>query len=1106
MNMFVNEYTYMGGGVGVGDFNRDGLPDVFFAGNQVSSRLYMNKGNMQFGDLTKSAGLTTDTWCTGVSIIDINNDGWPDIYVCVSGQAPGTRRKNLLFVNQHNLTFKEQSAEYGLADTSFSTQAVFFDYDKDGRPDMYLLNHNLNDQAPNNIRDYAVDSSSMAADRLFHNEGIPPGMDHPVFRDVSRQAGISEDGNGLGVVVSDFNGDGYPDIYVANDYIRNDLLWLNNKNGTFSNCIASSLRHQSFSSMGTDAADLNNDGLPDIVTLDMQPETNYRKKMMYSFLNEQRHELQLQKGYQSQFVRNMLQLNNGIRTVNGRDEPFFSEIGQMAGISETDWSWSVLLADFDNDGWKDMHIANGLGRDPTNSDFLQYKYQAVQESGINERDVGQRRAFVDRLALLGSAPLRNYLYRNKGDLTFEDISVAGGIDQKSISNGAAYADLDNDGDLDLITNNINGEAFIMRNDLNSSGSPPTSTGPAPGMPRNNHYLTLQLKGDSLNAGGIGTTIIAYTKGMIQVVEQYPVRGYLSTVDSRLHFGTGGKSIDSLKIVWPDEKVQLIRQPPSDTILTIDHLNAKDPARPIRPALNAARTPGSDLASGPNPAPALFTDITPQSKLDFRHKETFFYDYSFQRLIPQKYSQEGPFISVGDMNGDGLEDFFIGGAFHQSGRIFLQQPDGSFNGRDLVTGPKNDEDMQSIVFDANGDKVNDLLVVSGSSEFELKSPYLRPRLYINDGKGNFKQDLLAFAPDILTTGKAVATADYDGDGDMDVFIGGRVAVGAYPTPPRSFILRNDHGRFTDVTETVCPALMNPGLINAAIWMDIDNDQKPDLILAGDWMSIRIFKNDGRALHEITDSSGLGGLTGFWRSLALVDIDQDGDLDIVAGNSGLNNPYHISAEYPAELYAKDFDGNGIIDPVFCYYIRNEDGQYEMAPGISRDEWAFQMPGVKKKFPSNELFAKASMKNLFPANMMDGASVLSCKEARSGWFENNGKGKFIFHPFPMMAQIAPVNAIACADMDGDGKMDLVLAGNEYQTQVPQGRNDASYGLFLKGDGKGNFSPVWPVSSGLILDGDVKDLKVVSVSGKTILLAGVNDEKLKAFGIKQRKNNNMP
>ena len=443
---------------------------------------------------------------------------------------------------------------------------------------------------------------------------------------------------------------------------------------------------------------------------------------------------------------------------------------------------------------------------------------------------------------------------------------------------------------------------------------------------------------------------------------------------------------------------------------------------------------------------------------------------------------------------------MGGAFRQSGKVFLQKPDGSFTGKDLTTGPKSEEDMQSVLFDANGDGHPDLLIVSGSSEFNLNSPYLHPRLYINDGKGNFKPDLLAFAPDILTPGKAVAVADYDGDGQPDVFIGGRVSVGEYPASPKSFLLHNDHGRFTDVTASVCPALDRAGMINAAVWLDIDNDKRPDLIIAGDWMGLRVFHNNGHTLNEITDSCGLTGLSGFWRSLAIADVNHDGRPDIIAGNTGMNNPWHISAEHPAELYTKDFDGNGIVDPIFCYYIRGEDGKYEMEPAISRDEWFAQMPGIKKKFPSNEGYAKASMKELFTSEMMKDVSILTCREERSGWFENRGDGKFVFHPFPLMAQIAPVNAIVCTDVDGDGNMDLLLAGNEYQAQVSAGGIDASYGLLLKGDGKGDFTPVEPGSSGLILDGDIRDLKMITAGGRRILLVATNDEKMKAFAIKKK------
>jgi hypothetical protein len=596
-------------------------------------------------------------------------------------------------------------------------------------------------------------------------------MDHPVFKDRSKEAGILEDGYGLGVVVSDLNGDGYPDIYVCNDYVSNDVLWLNNGDGTFTNCISAALRHQSYSSMGADAADYNNDGLPDIATLDMQPETNERKKMMYSNLSYDRYVEERSKGYEPEFMRNMLHLNNGVRGRSGTrpvrqqgdtgiSEPFFSEIGQMAGISETDWSWSVLFADLDNDGWKDIHIINGMGRDLLNADFVEYKYNTLGQQSGHMDAPALRKTFAQQLALLGSPPLRNYLYRNKGDLGFDDVSVQGGIDQGSISNGAVYVDLDNDGDLDIVTNNINGKAFVMRNDMNE---------PGPAAPFNN-YLTIRLKGDSLNRDGIGTKVYAYSGADLQMVEEYAVRGYLSSVDSRLHFGFGKKTVDSLRVVWPDGRVQVLSHPALNRILTVDHQDAK----------------AGGASAGTNTT--LFTDITGPVRVDYRHIEKFFDDYAFQPLIPQKYSQEGPFISTGDLNGDGMEDFFIGGAFSQSGKVFLQQTDGTFTGKDLVTGAKNEEDMQSQLFDADGDGDLDLLIVGGSSEFDMNSAYYRPRFYLNDGKGNFSLDGAAIPANVLTPGKCIAAADPEGNGHDYVFIGGRALVGQYPASPRSFLLR------------------------------------------------------------------------------------------------------------------------------------------------------------------------------------------------------------------------------------------------------------------------------------------------------------------------------
>jgi hypothetical protein len=1068
LNLFVHEYIYMGGGVGIGDFNNDGLQDVFFSANQQSSKLYLNKGDMHFDDITSKADLKTQGWCTGVSIVDINQDGWQDIYVCVSGIVAPEKRKNLLFINQHDLTFKEQAGEYGLADTSYSTQAAFFDYDKDGDLDMYLENLLLKGATRNTIVTVMTQGHSPMSDVLYRNNGIPAGMDHPVFSNVTTEAGIFDNAYGLGLSISDLNGDLYPDIYTANDYLSNDQLWLNNKNGTFTNCIASALRHQSYSSMGTDIADYNNDGLPDIASLDMQPETNERKKMMFAFLTDVRFKMERDAGYEPQFIRNMLHLNNGVRNIQQRKEPFFSEIGQMAGMSETDWSWSVLMADFDNDGWKDMHITNGMGRDLINADFVLYRQNPSFKPDETDGK-SQLKSLLTRLESLGSVPLRNYFYRNKGDLIFEDFSTQAGITEKTISNGAAYADLDNDGDLDLVINNIDSKATILQNELNSKGKESLDK----------HFITLEFKGNPLNREGIGTKVNFYSPLGNQFFEQYPVRGYLSSVDQRIHIGFGKQLPDSIVITWPDDKQQNIVHPPVDTMLVIKQSDAK-----------------SKISTAIDSSVTLFTDITSQLNLPYRHNESFFYDYGIQSLLPQKFSQEGPFISTGDLNGDGLEDFFVGGAYKQSGKIFLQQPNGNFRGTDLVKGEKNEEDMQSLLFDADGDKDPDLFIVSGSSQFHPNSPNNKPQLFINDGKGNFTKDSTAIPGNVFSPAKCIAGADIDGDGDTDIFIGGRVIIAAYPQSPRSFLLRNDKGKFTDITP---PSLQYPGLLNAATWADIDNDKTPELILAGEWMPIRIFKNVAGNISEITESSGTKNFNGFWRSIAANDIDNDGDIDLVAGNLGMNNPYRISQQQPAKLIAKDFDGNGIVEPVFCYFIPDNNFVYKENIGIIRDQWAAQMPSIKKRYDLNQPYASATMEQIITPEEMKDAIVLTCNEVRSGYFENDGKGNFTFHPFGLQAQFAPVNTILIADAEGDGNKDVLLAGNEYEYNVTAGRMDASYGQWLKGNGKGGFSAIAPAKSGWITDGDVRDLKFINDKkwGKVMMVARNNDS-LQIFRIR--------
>lgn len=1077
INVFTNEYMYNGSGVGIGDFNNDGLPDIFFCGSMVSSKLYINKGNFQFEDITEKAGLQTNRWCTGVSVVDINNDGFQDIYICASHSTDAEKRKNQLFINDGKLHFTEQALAYGLADTGFATQAGFFDYDTDGDVDMYLLNHRLYSHTANNLQPKDTSGNSPAQDRLYRNEGIPAGQSHPVFNDVSMQAGIKEDGYGLGIVITDVNNDNRPDIYVANDYIANDLLWLNNGNGTFSNIISTALRHQSYNSMGVDAADINNDLLPDIASLDMLPESNERKKMMLNATNQEKFDMQQRFGYEPSFMRNMLHINNGNRKLNNKNEPFYSEIGQMAGVFETDWSWSILMTDFDNDGWKDMHVTNGLGKDMTNNDYATFRNEQAHINnytfgGVNAakkpldaNTIGLLRKEIDEY---GSVKMENYLFHNKGDLTFSNISKQAGFSVPTISTGAAYADLDNDGDLDLVVNNINQDAFVWRNEIRQSINDNTQ-----------NFLSVQLKGSPANNSGLGCRVTLFCKSSKQYVEQSPVRGFSSSVDQRLHFGVGTETaIDSLKIQWPDDKFQLIKNVKANQVLVVKYEEARETV-----SSNVEITVAS-----------LFRDITGQSGIVFKHAEAPNFDFYHHQPLSQRYSQLGACIATGDVNADGLTDFFAGGAANQPGKVFIQNADGSFISKNLVEGIKTEEDLGSVLFDADGDNDLDLLITGGSFEFGI-AKYNQPRLYKNDGKGTFRLDAEAL-PVITDITKAVAVADYDGDGDTDIFIGGRLQPKKYPQSPRSYILQNNKGIFTDATKTVCPAAEFAGLIDAVIFTDFNNDKKPDLIVAGEWTEIRFFKNENNKLVEVTNETGLENMSGLWRSLQQVDIDKDGDMDYIAGNMGINNKYHLAPGRPMMLYAKDMDKNGFDDLVPAHYIKDKNGNYELYPELDRNQLAGQVPVVKKKYLLHKDYSKVTMQQLMNDFGTDGWTVLKCETSSSAWIENLGQGKFKSHVLPIQAQLAPVNSIVADDIDGDGNTDLIFAGNEYQTAANTGRYDASYGLLMKGSGKGNFVPVNTAESGIIIDGDVKDIRMISIKNKgKVLLAAPNDGPLKAF-----------
>jgi hypothetical protein len=1041
------EFAYMGGGVGIGDFNNDGLKDIYFTGNQVSSKLYINKGKNKFEDITDKAGVKTAVWATGVSIVDINADGFDDIYVCTFGKDHARRAKNMLFINQHNLTFKEEAEAYGLAYSGYSSQAAFFDYDKDGDLDMYLLNYLLNGPNGNTIYPRNLTGTSPANDKLYRNDG----NNH--FTDVSKEAGIKDDGYGLGVVVSDFNNDNWPDIYVSDDFLSNDFLWINNQDGTFKNEVSRAMRHQSYSGMGVDAADFNNDGLTDIATVDMMPENNERKKISYSFMNYERYQMERSMNYEPEFMRNMLQLNNGVRSDG---IPFFSEIGQLAGISETDWSWSVLMADFDNDGYKDMHITNGIGRDFINADFVQFTSTVA---GM-QNEVKRKKIIKEKLAALEYVKLRNYFFLNNKTLGFKHASDSAGFRESSMSNGAAWADLDNDGDLDLVVNNINEEAFVYINKTD----------------KKQHFLQVQFDDRGKNPRAIGTKVYLSANGVEQYQELNPVRGYLSTMDTKLTFGLGESTkVDWMMIVGPDDDTIIHTDIKADTLLVIEKLSG---------------TSGIMEREG---AKNIFSDIS--KNFPYLHKETEFNDFGVQRLLPQKFSQLGPYITTGDINGDGLEDFFIGGGFNSSGKFFIQQKNGGFLSRNLSDSVKMQEDMDCILFDADGDKDLDLVVTSGEVRYEENSPLNKPRLYQNDGKGNFSMQPDPFPDSVSLIAACITAADYDGDGDNDLFIGGRVSS-QYPLSPKSFILQNDKGIFKDVTATACPALQQGGMITSALWTDFDNDHQPDLAVAGEWMPIRFFKNNHGRLHEIATSTG----NGMWRSLSAVDIDKDGDMDIVAGNLGLNCNYRVSEKYPMKLFAKDIDNNGSIDPVMFYYIKTNSGERKLYPAIGKDMLTSQVPALKKKFVHHKEYIPTTVDDIFSdkKNLLE----FTCDETASCYFENLGNGKFAKHILPVEAQFAPVNTILCNDFDGDGHIDLLLAGNEYQTEVMTGRYDASYGLLLRGDGKSGFTPVTPSVSGFITNGDVKNMKLLTTPKKgSLVLVGVNGDSLQTFRVEKNK-----
>ncbi|RZL19280.1 MAG: RNA-binding protein [Pedobacter sp.] len=1051
VNVMSYQYFYNGGGVSVGDLNNDGLDDIYFSGNMTPAKIYLNKGEMIFEDITIKAGITEVelSWKTGVTMADVNGDGRLDIYQCFSGGLPAPNRQNKLYINQGNdntgsPVFKDEAIAFGLNDDSYSTQATFFDYDQDNDLDMFLLNHNpkvfttLDDQSPMTV---LKEPAPKIRVKLYRNDGNK-------FTDVSDDAGLINTSftYGLGAGIADINSDGWPDIYISNDYSSPDYLYINNGKGKFVDQLKQQIGHTSMYSMGNDIADINNDGLPDILTLDMLPEDNHRQKQLFAPDNYEYNNLRLKLGFHQQDMRNMLQLNNG----NGT----FSEIGQLAGISNTDWSWAPLFADYDNDGFKDLFVSNGYLRDYTDMDFLKFQGDFIR----NTDPATVKASLLDLVNKIPSSNVKNYLFKNNGNLTFSNQGAAWGLDIASNSNGAAYADLDNDGDLDLIVNNVNLVASIYRN--NSA------------VLSNNKYLKVKLNGTKGNTLGIGAKVWLYSKGSVQYLEQNPSRGYQSSVSPVMHFGLGkDHPIDSLRIVWPGGKAQKLVNVKANQTLILKETEAKS------------------IYVSPTIRPGIFKEVN--APVDFKLASNSTNDFKRQPLLTNPLSFNGPCIAKGDVNGDGLEDLYVGGAKDQSGAIFLQSKNGSFirKNSSAFKSDEKSEDADAIFLDANGDGKMDLYVASGGyGSYLPEDPLLQDRLYFGDGKGGFVKANTAL-PKMLSSKSCAKVADINGDGYPDLFVGGRVIPGRYPETPASYLLVNDgKGNFKDKTVMVSPKLQRIGMVADAAFADLNGDGKPDLVLAGEWMPLTIMLNESGKLVDKTKDYFGKELSGWWNKILLEDLDGDGKPDLVVGNMGLNTQCKASDKEPAELYFKDFDDNGSVDPILSFYIHGKSHPY-----VSRDELLDQMSIMRTRFSNYKDYADAGIKEIFTAEELKDVSILKANTLKSMAFLNKN-GKFNAIELPLQAQFAPIYTITSVDYDKDGIKDLLLCGNINKSKLKFGKSDANRGILLKGIGKGKFTYVPQLLSGLNIEGDVRSAELFGNK----LLVGINQRGIEAYELR--------
>lgn len=1054
-NIMSYEYIYNGNGVAIGDLNNDGLPDVFLTGNMVLNKLYLNKGDFRFEDITEKAGVSgRERWKTGVTMADVNGDGLLDIYICYSGPGTDEARKNELFINmgvQDGIpVFSEKAVEFGLdALGTFSTQGVFFDMDLDGDLDFFLINHADMFYNPfYNTTKLRKTRHPRFGNRLYRNE-------NGRFTDISKEAGIDGSGLnfGLGVSVSDLNNDGWPDILVTNDYNERDFLYLNNRDGTFREVLTAAMGHISQSSMGCDIEDINNDLLPDIMVLDMLAEDHKRQKLLKG-PDPVRYALMIDSGYYYQNMRNVLQLNMGLLSDS---IPWFSEIGQLAGVYKTDWSWAPLFADFDNDGWKDLFITNGYLRDFTNMDFLKSTFVNEQQKAREQYSAMDTMKLVNGLV---TTKLNNYIFSNNGKLRFTNRIKEWGFDHTSISTGAAYADLDNDGDLDLVVCNTNEVVSVYKNQSDKFFK--------------NHFLKVELKGYPGNSSGLGAKVIVSTDSTRQFREMYLTRGYQSSVPPVLHFGLGSEDgYKEVKVIWPDGRVNVVANGKADTLLRFTWESATKPmmGEDIEPQL-------------------MFTDYTTQAGIDYFHrKDNRVDDFKYQPLLLYQLSNQGPPITKGDVNGDGLEDVFIGGTVLSRGVLYLQTTGGNFVR--AISQPWSEtnsaEDGAVLFFDADGDGDLDLLIAKGGVQFRAYGPAYQSELYINDGKGHFTIESSAL-PELRTSSHCIAVADYDGDGDLDVFIGGRSKPGAFPLSAVSYLLRNESTsgavKFEYASEQPDQLLRSPGMVTTAAWADINGDGWQDLILGGEFMPITVFENEKGILRNRTEKYGLSESNGLWQKIVLEDMDGDGDVDLIAGNFGLNTQFSASFKEPLSIHYGDFDKNGSYDPVVSINMHGKVYPYNWF-----DELADQVPSLRKKFPTYEKFSEATFEQLFSKEEMEGATVYDVYELASVYYENAG-GQFVRHELPIEAQFSPINSIVVGDWNEDGRKDLALAGNFFSLRPQLGKLDASPGWIMFGnDRESRFSLATPVGTGFFLPGDVRDMVLINEKDKSLFIATRNN-----------------